>query len=220
VKGDLKPENILWFKETDNPTKQGILQITDLGLGRFHGFGSKSKDDPRKTAGSATYVPPEMALNKPISRAYDIWSLGCVFLEFFTWMVKGCEAVKEFSDARLLKTEDGVEDDTFFTRIGEHAVVRDGVINWVERLRQHPRCSKMIHDLLDITMNKMLRVAVGERIGSRELHTELKKVHSKATKDTELTTLEFILGRKSKDIAKSDESDSNSYLNDAVPGQA
>jgi len=194
IKGDLKPENILWFNESDNPTEQGILQITDLGLGRFHGFGSKSRDDPRKTPGSATYVPPEMALNIPISRAYDIWSLGCVFLEFFTWMVEGYEAVEDFSNARLLKTEDGVIDDTFFTRTGGHAVVREGVISWVQRLRQHRRCSRMIHDLLDLTMNRMLPIGARERIGSTELKAKLTQILQRSRRDSRPQTLDYVLG--------------------------
>lgn len=193
--GDLKPENILWFNQTDNPSDKGILQITDLGLGRFHGFGSKSRDDPRKTAGSATYVPPEIALDISISRAYDIWSLGCVFLEFVTWMLHGYGAVKEFSNARLAMSGDQVLDDTFFMHNGSSAVVREGVVKWVKHLRQQPKCSRMIHELLDITMFHMLQINVRDRISSTDLKAKLDRILQKARQNTRTETLEYVLGR-------------------------
>ncbi|KAE8443567.1 hypothetical protein EG329_001729 [Mollisiaceae sp. DMI_Dod_QoI] len=62
--GDIKPENILWSNE----------------------FG---EDDPKTVNSSLTYAPPEIALEKPISQAYDIWSLGCLFLDFITWVIEG-----------------------------------------------------------------------------------------------------------------------------------
>lgn len=213
MKGDLKPENIILFNETENPTEKGILQITDLGLGRFHGFGSRSKDDPRRIAGSSTYLPPEMALNIPISRAYDIWSLGCVFLEFFTWMVEGCEAVKEFSNTRLLMTEDDVMDDVFFTHTAGQAEVRDGVIRWVQRLRQHERCSKMIHDLLDLTMNRMLRIGTRERISSTELKAKLTQILQRSRIDSRQQTLDYVLGPiRSVEDKPGNEESSNSFF--------
>ena len=191
----MKPENILWFNETDNHTSEAVLQITDLGLGRFHRFGSKSKDDPRTVGGSATYIPPEMVLPKArITRAYDIWSLGCVFLEFVTWMVEGYDAVGEFSNARLEISEDGVKDDTFFTHTENSTVVRAGVIRWVQRLRQNRRCSGMIQDLLDLTMNQMLRIVVKERIDSGGLKAGLDGILAKA-RDTGTATADYVLGR-------------------------
>ena len=76
--GDLKPENILWSDDGHG----GVLEITDLGLGRFHQLESRSRVDPRTVNGSPTYTPPEISLEIDVSRAYDIWSIGCVFLGF------------------------------------------------------------------------------------------------------------------------------------------
>jgi serine/threonine protein kinase len=59
--GDLKPENILWTDDTDTVNNLGgILQIADLGLGRFHRLESRSKQDPKNINGSPTYMPPEL----------------------------------------------------------------------------------------------------------------------------------------------------------------
>jgi serine/threonine protein kinase len=78
--GDIKPENILWFQETpDTDDEAGILQIADFGLGRFHGRESRSNVHPDGVVGSPTYEPPECKLHRPVSRAYDIWSLGYLY---------------------------------------------------------------------------------------------------------------------------------------------
>lgn len=86
--GDIKPDNILWFKNIpgSNYGASGILRIADFGLGRFHGRESRSNDPAGNNPASPTYKPPECKLGKFISRAYDIWSLGGLYLEFITWM--------------------------------------------------------------------------------------------------------------------------------------
>lgn len=130
--GDLKPENILWSNDLNGVPRAGILQIADFGLGRFHRLESRSAQDPKKIQGSATYAPPEVTLEEPVSRKYDIWSLGCVFLEFLTWLVEGPRSVYEFSTQRCQAAGDGVEDDTYFTIFNlengsSYAEVRQGV---------------------------------------------------------------------------------------------
>lgn len=96
--GDLKPENILWFKPPGS-SSLGRLVISDFGLGRLH---RPTDRRPRRLAGTSTYRPPECDMpDARISRAWDIWSLGCVFLEFTVWMLNGSEAVmREFPASR------------------------------------------------------------------------------------------------------------------------
>lgn len=187
--GDLKPENILWSNELHAPNGTSILQITDLGLGRFHRLGSRSKDEASKVMGSATYTPPEISLNIPVSRAYDIWSLGCIYLEFITWLLEGSAAVYDFSTARGEIGIDELDDDTFFslrTPEGQrsYAEVRAGVLTWMERLRQNERCFGMIRDLLDLIAQKMLRIEVKDRIDSVGLKSKLKDILARAERDT------------------------------------
>ncbi|TVY81366.1 Serine/threonine-protein kinase dkf-1 [Lachnellula suecica] len=113
--GDLKPENVLLSEE--GSSKFGRLQIADFGLGRFHRFESRSRQDPKTINGSPTYAPPEIALARAVSRAYDIWSLGCIFLEFITWLIKGSDGLENFNAWRELRAEDGISDDVYFTLI-------------------------------------------------------------------------------------------------------
>jgi serine/threonine protein kinase len=182
--GDIKPENILWSNEFGTG-KDGILQIADLGLGRFHGVDSRSVIDARFLSCSPTYAPPEVVLKLPVSRAYDIWSMGCVFLEFVTWLLEGDSVLKDFSSARANTGLDGVNDDTFYTLVrhageGETAVVRDGVLSWIDRFRHNARCSRMVHELLDLIQTRMLVVDSKQRIRSEVLDAELRAMGIKS----------------------------------------
>jgi serine/threonine protein kinase len=170
--GDLKPENILWSK---NPNSHGILQIADLGLGRFHRLESRSKQDPSQINGSPTYMPPEIPLGKPVSRAYDIWSLGCIFLEFMTWILLGPEGLSEFGDARMAKAPDGITDDSFYMLFNsapgyQYGEVREGVKDWITKLHQFNTSSEMVRDVLNLVEKQMLQVKVEDRISAQKLH--------------------------------------------------
>lgn len=94
--GDIKPQNILWFKHEPNKYGHGVLKISDFGLARFHSY-MTTKVSPVGISVSQTYKAPEFELNEEISRPYDVWSLGCLYLEFITWLVLGWQGVNEFS---------------------------------------------------------------------------------------------------------------------------
>ena len=97
--GDIKPENILWLKRHNDSDNH--LLICDFGLSRFHSYLSQSVE---KLPGySPSYRPPECDLQRmKFSVKYDIWTLGCLLLDFLTWYLRGWEAVNTwFIDARL-----------------------------------------------------------------------------------------------------------------------
>ncbi|OJJ48237.1 hypothetical protein ASPZODRAFT_130197 [Penicilliopsis zonata CBS 506.65] len=186
--GDLKPENILWFKESPNINARGILQITDFGLGRFHGRVSRSNVNPSSVYASPTYEAPELKLSRPVSRAYDMWSLGCVFLEFLTWLLMGAKAIEDFADCRGEPSnisDDGsitFSDDNFFTITdqGQGGKVRAGVITWVESLHAHENCSGLIHELLDCVMDGLIVIDASRRFKAGQLVRNLKSLKQKA----------------------------------------
>jgi serine/threonine protein kinase len=188
--GDIKPENMLWFQKIPgNADPLGVLQLADFGLGRFHGRDSRSRTNAGKIQYSPTYEPPECSLGKPVSRTYDFWSFGCVLLEYVTWLLKGSNAVYEFSDARAQGIV--IIDDNFFTldngiKNGQKnptAVVRQQVIDWVNDLHAHPNASRLIHDLLDLTMEGLLVVDAKNRARADTVDRELGKLLVKAAKD-------------------------------------
>jgi len=185
--GDIKPENILWFKGNGDG---GALQIADFGLGRFHGRDSRSGLNPENIVCSPTYEPPECKLRQPVSRAYDVWSLGCLYLEFVTWLLKGSDAIEGFSNSRGREaTGTDINDDNFFTIttniLGTKATVREGVIKWTNELHEHKNCSALIHDLLDLIMGQLLIIQSKDRCSASSLFQQLAQFQEKAKRDDE-----------------------------------
>ncbi|EWG48696.1 CMGC/CDKL protein kinase [Fusarium verticillioides 7600] len=104
--GDIKPENILWYPEIPSTpgTVGGILKITDFG---FSEFSSKPKVD-REGRGfivnSPSYRAPEINITTGdglIGPSYDVWALGCIYLEFLAWWLGGRDYVQSFANRRL-----------------------------------------------------------------------------------------------------------------------
>lgn len=183
--GDLKPENILLFSTSDGAE----CQITDFGLGRFHGRDTRTKPAPYTIFSSPTYEPPECHIFMSVSRAYDMWSIGCLFLEWVSWVLKGSKGVEDFSMCRveesfILNAEGKIKDDYFWSLILDghrrSAEVRSGVEQWVRHLREDPNCSQLIHDLLSLIMKGLLCINPKQRyeagVLNRELHDLLNKV--------------------------------------------
>lgn len=191
--GDIKPENIIWFQHVPQNKygDRGILQITDFGLGRFHGRDSRTEYPPHHIVGSPTYEPPECRLQQPVSRKYDLWSLGCLYIEFVTWLLRGSQDIDSFSDRRAQQSSiDFFSDDYFFTTVkdsnGErHAYVRNGVNTWVRDLHNEPKCSEFLHDVLDLVMDELLKVDATERIETGELCRRFNDFREKANKSDE-----------------------------------
>lgn len=100
--GDIKPENILRFKSRSNRHEQhlpGTLVVADFGVTQFH-RDETGEVSPKDLARSPTYRAPEYDVRETLSQSYDIWSLGCVLLEFITWYLKGYDAFDQFSRNR------------------------------------------------------------------------------------------------------------------------
>ncbi|KAI1146038.1 kinase-like domain-containing protein [Nemania diffusa] len=111
--GDIKPNNILWFASDGDR-----FVLSDLGLTRFHSSVTRSLVPHTSIAGySWSYRAPEMDNpQQNICQKYDIWSLGCVFLEFCSWWLLGLKGVEEFWNVRVKGSQISVVDeDNYFT---------------------------------------------------------------------------------------------------------
>lgn len=191
--GDIKPENILWFERTlHSRDGRGVLQIADFGLGRFHGRESRTRAAGYHIFSSPTYEPPECHVHLKVSRAYDLWSLGCLFLEFLAWLLDGSDAIEDFAKSRsedsfILNQEGKIKDDYFWTLWFDGGIrkakPRKGVQDWATKLRQHEKCSMLIRDLLDLIMDGLLQIDPEKRITSRELYLSLKEMLHRAETD-------------------------------------
>ncbi|EKJ69263.1 hypothetical protein FPSE_10516 [Fusarium pseudograminearum CS3096] len=103
--GDVKPANILWFDNYDGDPDH--LAICDFGSTQFNHLDTKSHVDPGLVREySITYQPPDRHTDDKVSPRFDIWSLGCVFLEFVSWFLLGYDlTVEEFPRRRAMTNQ-------------------------------------------------------------------------------------------------------------------
>lgn len=136
--GDIKPQNILWFKQDDNQFGLGVLKLSDFGLTEFH-RSLTTKVSPRNIRVTPTYSAPERELDEKLSRPFDIWSLGCIFLEFVTWILLGVEGLDLFNQNR---SEDGGSRDPRIILDNFYRVIRE---EGHERAEVKPTVLKVSH---------------------------------------------------------------------------
>ena len=157
--GDLKPENILRFCKVDELI--GTLRISDLGLAKRHVVSTNLRKLPSTSQfGTLGYEPPE-AVTMPLSprsRLYDIWSFGCILLEFVVWILYGYEGLEAFWK---LPTES--EGFLFWCRlpagVEPGAKVNPSVTQTMDRiLETNAACRQpsAIHDLLLLVRDRVL----------------------------------------------------------------
>lgn len=191
--GDIKPENILWFKCYNR--ERDYLVISDFGLTQFNSAHSRSKVHQDQILGfSGTYRPPDLHLeNQPISQNYDVWSLGCVFLEFLSWFLLGYEeGVDAFAQARVDDSLNGdVREDTFFAfenglnGTPRKATLKKSVVEWIEKLHKTPQCTEPLHSFLDLIQFTMLVPNPHERRKCGWVDTKLRHLKSGCLKSDE-----------------------------------
>ena len=114
--GDIKPANILRYtnwKDPENPKTPlhaplGVIQITDFGLSSYHH--TLTAQDINIKIGASEYKPPEAHLIYPVSQSLDIWTMGCLFLDFVTWLLLGDKGRQEFCRKREKSGRDLIRD--------------------------------------------------------------------------------------------------------------
>lgn len=124
--------------------------------------------------------------NGRVGQSHDIWALGCLYLEMIAWILGGWNLVQEFEQLRITETTGprfpGATEGTFFKvkSISEDGtwkvVVKPTVtkvsqflqgylsrsleitrqVQFIERLRRLPACTKYLHEFLDLIEQEML----------------------------------------------------------------
>lgn len=81
--------------------EQPVLKFIDFGFAKIVSKASGSSSHKALGRGDIAYAPPERASGIEVSRPYDIWSLGCVFVEMLVWFTEGSKGYSVFTDARI-----------------------------------------------------------------------------------------------------------------------
>lgn len=191
--GDIKPDNILCLTEHD----QIVLKIADFGVSKIHCTQTMyRKSGTLSVMLTPSYQGPEVEFenrnektSQPRSRRYDIWSLGCVFLEFSIWLLHGPKAIEKFARARgQYGTSSSNSSVPLYevTDKGTKAVVVHQLVTWTMKcLENDPRCKgeTALADLLRLIKNLMLQPKVENRAWAKEIGTQLEKIVNRAERN-------------------------------------
>ncbi|KAF4855049.1 Cyclin-dependent kinase-like 4 [Colletotrichum siamense] len=176
---DLKPQNILLFQEGE---PLGTLRIADVGLAKIHTDQTAQRQrldiiTSAKT-GSKRYEAPE--LQPPVeqlSRVFDVWCLGCVFLEFLVWTVYGKGGLADFWQKGLPH---------FWERIGnkyhQHWKAKDQISTMRATLSSGGIKNALL-DCLELVAKGMLEPDYRHRMDATETRLELQRIRDKGFRD-------------------------------------
>lgn len=125
-----------------------------------------------------------------VSRAIDIWSLGCVFSIAATWVVFGYYGIRQFNTLRISAINRILQDQTSGsslqlrgTKLNSGDYFHDGqmpledVLHWHDTLRSALRKTDNITSrVLDLVDQRMLVDDPTKRINAKDLCLELNRI--------------------------------------------
>jgi serine/threonine protein kinase len=182
--GDVKATNILLYSSTPGTYLEATLKLADMGSSIMF-LDEQSRWNIKPGPGTGTYEPPECDLLEPQSQAYDMWMLGCMFLEFLVWLLRGPAGLREFGEQRwqtslfhgALFTNDYfyvLEYDNIEEK-ATNAKLRPSVQQTIISLQHMLEDIPPLRDLLSI-VEELLRTDQRDRISSTHLCTKMKKL--------------------------------------------
>ncbi|KAI0867806.1 kinase-like domain-containing protein [Hypoxylon argillaceum] len=190
IHGDIKPHNILYFEQEHdaNGNTFGLFKISDFGFTGFHSALSRSQPQPPGPY-SPAYTAPEYRHSAAyLSRKYDIWSLGCVMLQFLTWLISGPGGLTEFDKSRLNDEDQNdlhIKDEKFFVITEDgNAGHKHSVQSHIKKLQLEITTENYLYDCLSLIRDKMLHLDVSKRADCVEVHKSLVGFYEKCRQDT------------------------------------
>ncbi|EHK39456.1 hypothetical protein TRIATDRAFT_253341 [Trichoderma atroviride IMI 206040] len=175
--GDIKPSNILCDGPDLGASNKSILLIADVGLAKKHEEYTRYRPKITTTRhGSITYEPPEVSPKKELgrlSRKYDVWSLGCVFLELIIWAVYGTNGIKTFhKELNKNATPQFWKDRKVHSGEKVHSIVKKRFKDLKKDLKNLPALAHLV----EFIEEKLLKVSVDERPYSTAVYDKLKTI--------------------------------------------
>jgi serine/threonine protein kinase len=188
--GDLKPQNILHFKKSGQICSggRGILVIADVGVSRVHKEATIVRCDPTSTfATTKSYEGPEVQFSgkAPRSRKYDMWSIGCIFLEFTIWLLYDLKIVDSFEKLRESRDDPKTPIASFYDCAPEGTVKIHSVVSEaMDMIRKDPRCKgAALEDFVNLIAENLLLIEVQRRATAPDIYEKLKKIVHDAEND-------------------------------------
>jgi serine/threonine protein kinase len=163
--GDIKPQNILCFKDMGTGAINCRLVIADLGLAKVHAEATALRNGATTTMShTVMYSAPEAEFNiQPRSRLYDVWSIGCTYLEFVIWLLWRKPQLDQFQLEIGGYDHRGTFYDTDLSQKPPYRI-NSRVKKWIKDLQNDPRCSEdtALRRLIDLIATRLLIVRLPE----------------------------------------------------------
>ncbi|KZM23618.1 uncharacterized protein EKO05_0007461 [Ascochyta rabiei] len=189
---DIKPENLLMFIYNQNGKKTYWFRLSGFSCAKVvdvltsvsgknrHSWKTVSK------AGTPVYRAPEATAKGKTSRPYDLWSLGCVYLELLVWFLDGYTALTEFREKReCLVSPGGREDEGFYytPKENDQFRLREVVLQRIESVTS--RCKGPLKDIAN-AIPKLLQIDPQQRPSAKSLVEDLKHINTGARPPVEV----------------------------------
>ncbi|KAF4994554.1 hypothetical protein FDECE_13077 [Fusarium decemcellulare] len=192
--GDIKPQNILHFTKFGNDSsgnERGIFIIADVGISKRHTEATGMRQVATSTREvTVSYEAPEAESDsregRPRSRLFDMWSLGCLALEFTVWLVYNFKAVRSFRRWRTPIDEQTTAPGNFFTQLSQGSIeIHSAVSEAIVHLRDNPLCGvdTALGDLIQLIEEHLLQVEAEQRARAPELRKRLEAIVRTAEKN-------------------------------------
>lgn len=182
---DLKLKNILVFD-------QDILKISDFGTARIQQVSGRADGRSHQTIhlmGDPDYVAPDYLLTERASRPYDVWALGCIFLEMLVWACSDAGAVDQFHTDRRHAEETNIETASFWYKDGNSCDLKQAVKDTINNVLKPRLTGFYVSESLLELVQGMLCIHVKSdkhpkgRMKITKVRTELEKSLAQARLD-------------------------------------
>jgi serine/threonine protein kinase len=189
---DIKPGNILVF--IDGEDHYGTFKIGDFGSGRLQTFRSGTQRSPfdNRSLGTPTYEGPDVYLLGTASRPYDIWSLGCVYLEILLWCFSpGPGGAEDFATERGAPMPDqpNYSSDEYWCRsVGQgsstkNASLKEAVKRRIRDLEDNHCKGRRAFEKLMTLVKRMFDIEAKRRITAPQLKGDVQAILKQALAD-------------------------------------
>jgi serine/threonine protein kinase len=192
---DLKPQNILVFAGDNlNGREPAIsevsLKISDFGAARINvilsqsGLG-RSNFSPQHSAlvrGDPVYSAPDYTLEHKTSRPYDIWSLGCVFLEVLLWTHGLSDSDLNDFDLERMRSHNSRSTKFWHEDDRGKIILKRAVVERLKQLQDHCQDRGVFKHLVRLTA-KMLTITPKDRPKASDVCNDLEAMLIQAERD-------------------------------------
>jgi serine/threonine protein kinase len=172
---DVCPENILCLGSVGNLKSLGLSTRPAQRLKKAFQNHSTEARMPQLVPndGAPFYKAPEWARTKACSRATEIWSLGCTFLDILVWYLKGYPALRQFRADRRRDLHPGEFEKDEFYQHTDRIELRQTVLKMMDELSS---CTYGPLNAVVPTIGTMLQIEPTARPTAAELETSLERL--------------------------------------------